>query len=95
MIVPRVISVVALLSYVVLLFMVRGNLRRREVRSFALYLVAMLIWQVGVTGASFASDPMVALNFYKVAIRAGLQLQCVLCSVFERFLGHTRGMLGS
>ena len=87
MIMPKAISIVALLSYAVLLFLIRGNLRRREVRSFALYLVSMLIWQTGVTVASFASDPKVALNFYKLAIGVGFSFSVFYAQFTRDFLG--------
>ena len=67
----RIVSVIALLSYVLLLILIRGELRRKEVRSFALFLVGMLVWQLGATAATFTSNPEVAEWCYKVVVGLG------------------------
>jgi two-component system, OmpR family, phosphate regulon sensor histidine kinase PhoR len=67
----RIISTIALLCYVLLCLLVMRDVRRREIRSFTMFLVAMLIWQVGVTVVSFTSDPTVALWGYRVVIGLG------------------------
>ena len=67
----RIISTIALLCYLLLCLLVMRDVRRREIRSFSMFLAAMLIWQVGVTVVSFTSDPTVALWGYRVVIGLG------------------------
>ena len=67
----RIISTIALFLYLLLCLLVMRDVRRREIRSFSMFLAAMLIWQVGVTVVSFTSDPTVALWGYRVVIGLG------------------------
>ena len=45
----RIISTIALLCYLLLCLLVMRDVRRHGIRSFSMFLAAMLIWQVGVT----------------------------------------------
>ena len=53
----RIISTIALFCYLLLCLLVMRDVRRREIRSFSMFLVAMLIWQVGVTVGEFHLRP--------------------------------------
>ena len=70
----KAVGVFALLGYLVLLLPVLRATRRRTNRSFALFFVATLIWQAGVTGVSFSTDPEVALGLYRVTVTLGVAL---------------------
>jgi PAS domain S-box-containing protein len=86
MILIRMISVIALLGYLVLLLLVSRDLRRREVRSFAMLLLVMLVWQAGATGVSFTADPDVALFCYTVVIGVGSSLGLFYAQFTRDFL---------
>ena len=45
----RIISTIALASYLALAVIVARDIRRTAIRSFALFLFAMLFWQIMVT----------------------------------------------
>ena len=94
MILIRTISVIALFGYIVLLLLVSRDLRRRDVRSFAMLLVVMLIWQAGATGVSFTSDPDIALLCYIVVIGVGSSLGLFYAQFTRDFLRiRTRGWI--
>ena len=87
MVLTRAICAVALLGYLALLVLVSRDLRRKEVRSFAMLLVAMLIWQVGATGISFTSDAGIALVFYRVLVGLGSSVGLFYAQFVRDFLG--------
>ena len=83
----KAVGVFALLGYLVLLLPVLRAARRRPNRSFALFFVATLIWQAGVTGVSFSTDPAVALGFYRVTVALGVALSLAFAQFASDFLG--------
>jgi PAS domain S-box-containing protein len=87
MILTRFVCVVALLGYLILLILVAKDVRRKEVRSFAMYLVAMLVWQVGATGVSFTTNAEVALFFYGVIFGLGSSVALFYAQFVRDFLG--------
>jgi len=87
MILTRIVCVVALLGYLILLILVAKDVRRKEVRSFAMYLVAMLVWQVGATGVSFTSNAEVAHFFYGVIFGLGSSVALFYAQFVRDFLG--------
>ena len=96
MILIRAVSVIALLGYLVLLLLVSRDLRRAEVRSFAILLFVMLVWQAGATGVSFTADPGVALFCYTVVIGVGSSLGLFYAQFTRDFLRvRTRGWIMS
>lgn len=65
----RAACVFALICYTLLaLVVVRRARRRREARYFLLYLMTMMIWQIGQTVAAFAGNPDTALFGYKLVL---------------------------
>ena len=87
MLVAKIVSVVALAGYLALLLLISRDLRRREVRSFALFLLAMLVWQAGAAGVAFTSDPAVALFFYTAFLGLGSWLGLFHAQFSRDFLG--------
>ena len=83
----KAVGVFALLGYLVLLLPVLRAARRRANRSFALFFGATLIWQAGVTGVSFSTDPEVALGFYRVTVTLGVALSLLFAQSAREFLG--------
>ena len=83
----KAVGVLALLGYLVLLFPVLRAVWRRANRSFALFFVATLIWQAGVTGVSFTTDPEVALGLYRVTVTLGVALSLLFAQSAREFLG--------
>ena len=70
----RVVSTVALLCYVVLTLLVSRDMRRSVIRSFVLFLIAMLFWQVEVMSVSFTADPDYALQRYRLVVGLGASI---------------------
>jgi signal transduction histidine kinase len=83
----RVIGVVALLGYVALLGPVLRASRRRAGRSFALFFIATLVWQAGVTVVSFAPNPQLALSAYLLTIGLGTGISLFFAQFARDFLG--------
>ena len=67
----RVISTIALIGYFALFLVVSRDARRRDVRAFTLFLLSMLVWQIGVTAVSFTQNPTYALYGYRVVVGLG------------------------
>jgi len=87
MILIRIVSIIALFSYLALFLLVSRQARRNEVRSFGLFLLAMLIWQLGVTAASFTSDPQMALFCYRMVVGLGQSFGLFYAQFSRDFLG--------
>ncbi len=87
MTVIRVISTIAILCYTLLFILILRDVRRREIRSFIMFLAAMLIWQVGVTAVSFTSNPTVALWGYRVVVGLGGSFGVFYAQFVRDFLG--------
>ncbi len=86
----QVICLIALACYLLLLLLLRQHLWRRDVRSFALFLLAMLVWQIGSTGAAFSSSPEMALLWYRIVIGLGSTFGLFYAQFTRDFLGiHT------
>jgi PAS domain S-box-containing protein len=83
----KAVGVFALLGYLVLLPPMFRAARRRANRSFALFFGATLIWQAGVTGVSFSTDPEVALGLYRVTVTLGVALSLLFAQSAREFLG--------
>jgi PAS domain S-box-containing protein len=79
----KIVGVVALMGYLALLPPVLRAARRRANRSFALFFLATLIWQAGVTGVSFSADPTIALGFYRITIALGIGIS-IFFALFSR-----------
>ena len=82
----RIISGVALLSYVILLWLVRRDVRRRETRAFVSFLVAMLVWQAGITGVTWTSDPQTAEAFYRIVLGLGSSFSIFYAQFVREYL---------
>ena len=87
MLLTRIVCVVALLGYLILLILIAKDLRRKEVRSFAMFLVAMLVWQAGGTAVSFTSDEGVARVSYGVIFGLGSAVGLFYAQFVRDFLG--------
>ena len=83
----QVICLIALACYLLLLLLIRQHLWRKDVRSFALFLLAMLVWQVGSTGAAFSSSPETALQWYRIVIGLGSAFGLFYAQAARDFLG--------
>lgn len=82
----RIVSVIALTSYIVLLWLVRRDVRRRETRAFVSFLLAMLIWQAGITGVTWTSNPQTAETFYRVVIGLGSSFSIFYAQFVREYL---------
>jgi PAS domain S-box-containing protein len=82
----RILSVIALTSYIVLLWLVRRDVRRRETRAFVSFLLAMLIWQAGITGVTWTSNPQTAEAFYRVVIGLGSSFSIFYAQFVREYL---------
>jgi PAS domain S-box-containing protein len=82
----RIVSVTALASYIVLLWLVRRDVRRREMRAFVSFLLAMLIWQAGITGVTWTSNPQTAEAFYRVVIGLGSSFSIFYAQFVREYL---------
>ena len=82
----RMVSVIALTSYIVLLWLVRRDVRRRETRAFVSFLLAMLIWQAGITGVTWTSNPQTAETFYRVVIGLGSSFSIFYAQFVREYL---------
>ena len=87
MLLTRIVCVVALLGYLILLILIAKDLRRKEVRSFAMFLVAMLVWQAGGTAVSFTSDERVARVSYSIIFGLGSAVGLFYAQFVRDFLG--------
>ncbi len=86
----QVMCLIALACYLLLLLLLRPHLWRKNVRSFALFLLAMLVWQIGSTGAAFSSTPEMALQWYRIVIGLGSAFGLFYAQFTRDFLGiHT------
>jgi two-component system phosphate regulon sensor histidine kinase PhoR len=83
----QVICLTALACYLLLLLLIRQHLWRKDVRSFALFLLTMLVWQVGITGAAFSSSPEAALVWYRIVIGLGSSFGLFYAQFTRDFLG--------
>ena len=60
-----IVCIIALASYLALTIIVARDFRRTAIRSFVLFLLAMLFWQVMATIVSFTTDYGSALIGYR------------------------------
>jgi signal transduction histidine kinase len=82
MILAKIISLVALVGYLALIFItLRQNGRRRVNQAFVLYLGAMAFWQLAAVMVSFQYQPAPALLWYRL-MTAGMGGQFIFYSFF-------------
>ena len=83
----RIISTIALASYLALAFIVARDIRRTAIRSFALFLFAMLFWQIMVTAISFMTDRSLALQGYRWVVGLGASFAVFYAQFTRNFVG--------
>lgn len=82
MILAKIISLVALVGYLALMFItLRQNGRRRVNQAFVLYLGTMAFWQLAAVMVSFQHQPAPALLWYRL-MTAGMGGQFIFYSFF-------------
>ena len=80
--IAKIISLVALVAYLALIFIsLRQNGRRQVNQAFILYLAAMAFWQLAAVMVTFTRDPASALLWYRL-MTAGMGGQFIFYSLF-------------